>query len=162
MMNSDNGGGNYPGGYPSGGPGSHYPGGPGSNYPGGGPSSGGSIYPVGPDNHNYGEPNTGSSSQNLGDASIRDAAGSELILRDSSGNLPPSNYDDLYKLINQRLQNILNRPNASPNSNIAALFPHNDCAVDVMAKQRLLAYILDHKEELGTAYKHATTDGNIP
>jgi len=36
MMNSDNGGGNYPGGYPSGGPGSHYPGGPGSNYPGGG------------------------------------------------------------------------------------------------------------------------------
>lgn len=161
-MNSGNGGGNYPGGGSFGGPDPHSSGGPGSHYPGGGPNTGESIYPVVADNSNYGESNIGSSGQNLGDDYIKNSEGSNLTLKDSWGNLPPSNNDDLYKLIQQRLERLLNRPNSTPQTTVSVLFPRSDCAVDVIAKERLLSYILDHKEQLPVAYKQIKTANNIP
>lgn len=116
------GGGTQPGG--SGGP---QPGGPGGS---GGPSLGGS--------------NTGSLSQTPGDQNISSPP------YDPSGSVPPTTNYDLYRLIQYKFAYQSDLSGLS-SASVARLFG-KDTAVNNIAKQLLYAHILDHKEDLHTAF----------
>lgn len=131
MNPGDNPGGSFPGLNPP--PGGEP--GPGGGPQPGGPGGSGGPYPGGS--------NIGSLSQTSGDQNISSHP------YDPSGSVPPANNHDLYRLIEYKFTHLSDITGHS--TTVSRLFGQ-DTMVNNIAKQLLYAHILDHRDELPTAY----------
>jgi len=143
MMNPGNDQGGYGGNLGGGPSGSNNSGGSGGP---GGPEGLGNTYPA---VSNHGNSNEPEQAPNLTTTAYNPA-----------GTVPPSNYQELYSLMEHRVEYQTNFRRVT-NVTVTMIFSKDDI-INKIAKEMLFAYIFDHKEEVPTAYRKLNLPNGNP